>query len=65
MTRADADWNGTRVASTLSAEGDGTSVEFADTGWTHANQHFRVSAGYLRLLGRHIEHGDVVPYSQR
>jgi uncharacterized protein YndB with AHSA1/START domain len=69
MTEADSDWTGTRVHFALAREAPGTRVEFAHTGWREPNRHFRVSAycwaAYLRLLGRHIEFGDVVPYAER
>ena len=73
LTRADADWDGTRVAFRLE-EGDGASggttrVRFSHSGWPAANDHYRTScycwAMYLRLLARHVERGEVVPYEER
>lgn len=69
MTVADRDWTGTRVGFTLRPEGTGTRVSFHHTGWPEANAHFRQSsycwAMYLRLLGKHLETGEVVPYARR
>ena len=69
MTRADADWTGTRVGFRLSPRPSGTWVQFWHTGWPESNEHYRVSchcwAMYLRVLRRHLEHGEVVPYSDR
>jgi uncharacterized protein YndB with AHSA1/START domain len=69
MTHADADWLHTRVGFRLEA-GDGvTWVRFRHTGWPEANEHYRVSchcwALYLRILRRHLEHGESVPYEAR
>lgn len=72
MTKADDDWLGTRVAFQLDggdAPGAVTLVRFAHTGWPKANEHFRTSkhcwALYLRLLRRHLVHGETVPYERR
>jgi uncharacterized protein YndB with AHSA1/START domain len=70
ITRADADWTGTRVSLTLSERPDGvTWVRFAHAGWREENEHFRVSsncwAQYLRLLRRWLEAGEEVPYDLR
>lgn len=69
MTCADPDGQGTRVGSTLAAEGRGTRVEFAHWGWPEPNRHFRVSAycwaAYLRVLKRYSEQGDILPDHQR
>lgn len=69
MTGADSDWAGTRVGFALSPSERGTQVRFYHTGWPAENEHFRISchcwAMYLRVLRRHIEHGESVPYHQR
>ncbi len=55
----------------LEPEGGGarTRVQFRHNGWPHVNEHFRVSsycwALYLRLLRRHVELGETVPYEDR
>jgi uncharacterized protein YndB with AHSA1/START domain len=65
ITRADADWTGTRVGFRLTDRGDTTGVNFSHTGWPAANEHYRISchcwALYLRLLRRYLEQGEVVP----
>lgn len=69
LTGADADWTGTRVGFELSASKDGTAVRFHHRGWRDANAHFRTSshcwALYLRILRRHLERGETVPYDDR
>ncbi len=69
MTRADADWAGTRVGFELTAGKEGTQVRFHHTGWPVLNEHHRIScycwAMYLRILKRHLEHGETVPYERR
>jgi uncharacterized protein YndB with AHSA1/START domain len=69
MTVADADWTGTRVGVRVSTDGDRTLLDFYHAGWRDANEHFRTSnccwAAYLRILRRHLEHGDRVPYADR
>jgi uncharacterized protein YndB with AHSA1/START domain len=69
LTVADGDWLGTRVGFRLEEQGGTTQVRFAHTGWPTPNEHYRVSchcwAMYLRILRRHLEHGEVVPYEQR
>lgn len=69
LTRADGDWQGTRLGFQL-AESDGvTQVRFHHTGWPESNEHYRVScycwSMYLRLLKRYVERGEVVPYEDR
>lgn len=68
ITRADPDWDGTRVGFRLEDE-ETTKVSFHHTGWPKANEHWRVScycwAMYLRLLRRYLECGDLVPYDER
>ena len=69
LTHADADWTGTRVGMELSPAGNGTQVRFYHTGWPTLNEHCRISsfcwAMYLRILKRHLEFGENVPYAQR
>ena len=69
MTSSDADWLGTLVGFELEPSGTGTQVRFYHRGWPDVNAHYRISchcwALYLRILRRHIEHGESVPYDQR
>ena len=69
MTTSDADWRDTLVGFELEPSGGGTQVRFYHRGWPDANAHYRISchcwALYLRILRRHIEHGESVPYDQR
>ncbi len=70
IVEADADWTGTRVGARFTArDGDRTVVDFYNSGWRHANDHFRTSsccwANYLRVLRRFVEHGERVPYDER
>ncbi|MFN8582035.1 MAG: SRPBCC domain-containing protein [Gemmatimonadaceae bacterium] len=69
MTRSDRDWDGTRVRFLLQPKNGGTWLQFQHVGWPDANEHYRVTchcwAMYLRVLRRHLEHGEFVPYDQR
>jgi uncharacterized protein YndB with AHSA1/START domain len=69
ITKADADWSGTRVGFRLSGRAGRTQVQFYHTGWPTPNEHWRIScycwAMYLRVLRRYLEHGEQVPYEQR
>lgn len=69
MAEADADWTGTRVGARFTDAGTRTVVDFYHAGWKHANEHYRTSsccwAQYLRILRRHLEHGERVPYDIR
>ena len=69
LTSADADWTGTTVGFELEPNGNGTQVRFHHRGWPSANEHYRISnhcwAMYLRILRRHVEHGESVPYDER
>jgi len=69
LTSADADWLGTTVGFELEPNGNGTQVRFHHRGWSSANEHYRISnhcwAMYLRILRRHVEHGESVPYDER
>lgn len=69
ITKANADWLGTRVGFRLSSRADATDVRFYHTGWPTPNEHRRIScycwAMYLRILRRYLEHGEQVPYERR
>ena len=69
ITRADADWMGSRVRFELESKCATTQVRFRHSGWPEASEHYRIScycwAMYLRILKRWIEFGDVVPYEKR
>jgi uncharacterized protein YndB with AHSA1/START domain len=69
MTRADADWTGSRVGVRLEGKGDVTRVQFRHVGWPEPNAHYRTSchcwALYLRVLRRYLENGECVPYDVR
>jgi uncharacterized protein YndB with AHSA1/START domain len=69
ITEAEADWTGTRIGFSLSAVEGVTHVSFRHTGWSAVNEHYRVScycwAMYLRVLKRHLEAGEVIPYADR
>ena len=69
ITRADADWIGTRVGFELEGSKKSTQVRFHHTGWPANNDHYRIScfcwAMYLRILKRHLEFGETVPYEER
>jgi uncharacterized protein YndB with AHSA1/START domain len=63
------DWVGTVVGFDLATSALGTDVQFRHEGWAEASGHFRTSsycwAMYLRILARHLEHGETVPYEDR
>lgn len=69
LTQAHRDWQDTRVGFLLEPHNGATEVHFYHLGWPEPNDHYRISnycwAMYLRLLKRHIEHGETVPYEQR
>ncbi len=69
ITRSMDDWLGTRIGFRLEETNGITNVRFHHTGWPDADDHYRTSsfcwAMYLRLLGRHVETGEVVPYDDR
>ena len=71
MVGAGADWFGTRIGFELERAGAATQVRFYHhhLGWPEANEHYRISCHcwpmYLRILRRHLEHGESVPYEQR
>ena len=69
MTVATPDWIGTRTGFVLEEGAAATTVRFYHTGWPDQSDHYRNSsfcwAMYLRVLKRHLEHGELVPYDQR
>jgi uncharacterized protein YndB with AHSA1/START domain len=69
LVEADADWTDTIVGFELDGIDGGTRVRFHHLGWPEANPHYRTSchcwALYLRVLRRHLEHGETVPYERR
>ena len=69
LVDADADWAGTQVGFELRGSRDGTHVSFHHRGWAAAEDHYRTStfcwAMYLRILKRHLEVGETVPYELR
>ena len=69
LTEAQEDWLGSRVGVDLSAQEGSTLVRFRHTGWPSENDHYYTScycwAMYLRILKRHVEHGETVPYEVR
>lgn len=69
LTRADKEWLGTRVGFRLQGSGGATQVRFYHKGWPDETEHYRIScycwAMYLRVLRRHLEHGERVPYEHR
>ena len=69
LTSADAEWTGTTVGFELEPAGERTQVRFYHRGWPGESEHYRISnhcwAMYLRILRRHLEHGESVPYAER
>ena len=69
LTRADADWQGTRLRFVLNDLPNATQVTFQHLGWPEDNDHYRTScfcwAMYLRLMKRFVEFAEVVPYDKR
>jgi uncharacterized protein YndB with AHSA1/START domain len=69
ITEAMDEWVGARVGFELEGKGDDTLVRFHHMGWPEENAHYRGScycwAMYLRIMKRHIEHGEVVEYERR
>ena len=69
MLEAMDDWIGTRVGVEICGGGGRTVIDFYHRGWAANTDHFRISsfcwATYLRLLKRHIEHGEFTMYGQR
>jgi uncharacterized protein YndB with AHSA1/START domain len=69
MTRAMDDWMGTRVGFLLEDRPVLTWLRFRHTGWPGESEHYRTSCHcwslYLRLLRRHVERSEFVPYERR
>ena len=69
IVEADRDWTGTELAFELAPIAGGTELRFRHRGWPEPNAHYRTSchcwALYLRVLRRHLEYGEVVPYERR
>jgi uncharacterized protein YndB with AHSA1/START domain len=69
MTEADADWLGTKIGFILIIDQGKTEVNFYHSGWPQKNEHYKISsycwAMYLRILKRHVEYGEWVPYEKR
>ncbi len=69
IVSADEDWTGTRVGFRLAPADGHTQVRFYHEGWPDGNEHYRIScfcwAMYLRILKRHLEYGESVPYEDR
>ncbi len=69
ISHAHPDWNGTRVGFHLEDRNGSTIVRFHHLGWPELNEHYRISchcwAMYLRVLRRHLDYGEVVPYEDR
>jgi len=69
LTDADPDWTGSVVGFALEPFEGGTLLRFSHRGWPAPNEHYRTSshcwALYLRVLRRHLEHGERVPYEKR
>ncbi len=69
LTEADPDWVGSRVGVRLTPAGGVIRLDFHHEGWPEPNEHYRIScfcwAMYLRVLKRHLEHGETVPYEKR
>jgi len=69
MTKADSDWMNSKVGFSLTGKNNITEVHFYHTGWKEDNEHYRISnycwAMYLRIMKRHLEFGEEVPYEDR
>jgi len=69
MIKADDDWTDTRIRFDLASGSGVTLVSFRHIAWPANNSVYRVScycwAAYLRILRRHLEHGERVPYEKR
>ena len=66
VTKAQEDWQDSRVGCTLTPEANGaTRVLFCHKGWPNEDEHSRVScycwAIYFRLLRRNLEYSEFVP----
>ncbi|HTS42774.1 MAG TPA: SRPBCC domain-containing protein [Puia sp.] len=69
MGTSDPDWEGTRVGFEVEEKKGNSQVRFYHTGWSSANEHYRIStycwAMYLRLAKRYAEKGETVPNEKR
>jgi uncharacterized protein YndB with AHSA1/START domain len=69
ITAADYEWMNTRIGFLLENIGDATRIEFYHKGWQQKNDQYKITcynwAMYLRVLKRHLEFGDRIPYEQR
>jgi uncharacterized protein YndB with AHSA1/START domain len=69
FTSATEDWVGSRVGAILEGTKAGTQVRFYHRGWAESTDHFRTSsycwAMYLRVMKRHLEFGEIIPYEDR
>lgn len=69
MSKADKEWTNTKIGFSLFSKNDVTEVKFYHKGWHNKSENFKFSsycwAMYLRILKRHIEHGEKVPYEKR
>ena len=69
LTKADADWQDSRVGFELTEESGSTMVKFQHVGWPEPNEHYWISClcwtRYLELLKRYVEAGETVPYETR
>jgi uncharacterized protein YndB with AHSA1/START domain len=62
-------WQGTRVGFVIQPGEKHTGVHFHHAAWPDDVENFRVSnycwAMYLRIMKRHVEHGEFVPFENR
>jgi len=69
ITKADAEWTGTKVGFSLAHNNKYALVSFYHSGWANESGNFKYSsycwAMYLRILKRHLEFGETVPYELR
>lgn len=69
MTRAEPDWINTIIRFELTTAAEGVDLKFSHLGWPRANDHYYISNHcwglYLRILRRHLEHDESVPYHDR
>lgn len=69
LVDADEDWINSKVGFKLETQNNSTVVQFYHTGWKTVNDHFKISsfcwAMYLRIMKRHLEFGELIPYEMR
>lgn len=69
ITSADTEWVNCKVGFKLLENDEVTALEFYNSGWKSAEDHFKISsycwAMYLRILKRYVEFGEHVPYGSR